>query len=152
MNTELLVRPTMPGDVKAQLFAVLTALPLEVDALKKAIINETFDGTVYSNANGACLVGTVCKTNIKKIQRLMCSGEGDHTILVTTPSGQFPVDANTELESYVMPIHDRRGMEGDERRALLLEAIVEWEVKHKVRALKVWNAAKTHRLGFSIAD
>ncbi len=122
----------MPEHAKKELFAVLNALPTEVPALKKALINGTFEGSVYSDGRNACLKGTVCKANIKKIMKFT---EADQRVEVVTSTGRFIVDAGSPLEVYVFPIGVYHDAMSDRRRAFLLEAIVEWEVKHSKRAL-----------------
>jgi hypothetical protein len=133
----------MPADVKAELFTVLNTLPHEVDALKVSLIKGTFDGGIYSDGKHACLKGTVCKTNPRKLQNIM---DEYGFARVKSPSGSFEVDAAGELENWVLPIDGRPGAEdegGRDKRALLLATIVEWEVKHKAKAIKKWAAVPT---------
>ena len=71
----------MPDDVKSELFNVLTSLPKEVDGLKRAIVDGSFDGSTYDTSNGtrgACLVGTVCKTQMRRINRVFVCNNHDY--------------------------------------------------------------------------
>jgi len=137
----------MPDDVKSELFNVLTSLPKEVDGLKRAIVDGSFDGSTYDTSNGtrgACLVGTVCKMQMRRINRVFRADNGrDYTAKVTTPTGTFIVDADSALEQWVFFIYpeNRGNAEADGRRAALLAAIAEWEVTHKARVLRRWYRA-----------
>src|SRR6185503_62049 len=104
----------MPDDVKSELFNVLTSLPKEVDGLKRAIVDGSFDGSTYDTSNGtrgACLVGTVCKMQMRRINRVFRADNGrDYTAKVTTPTGTFIVDADSALEQWVFFIYpENRG-------------------------------------------